>query len=164
MLMMKCAAHPDVTTNLRCGKCGRPICPKCLVQTPVGARCRDCARLEKLPTYSVSVGFYLRAVGTALGLAVVGGVSWWVVGTFLPFYWLNLLLAAGIGYVTGEVISIAVNRKRGTGLAVVAGVAVVLGYLVNILAPGGLPYGLFHIGVDLAAVVVGVYIAAGRLR
>jgi len=161
---MKCAAHPNIETNLRCGKCGKPICPKCLVQTPVGARCRDCARLYKLPTYNVSLKFYLRAVGTALGMAIVCGVTWWVIGTFLPFYLLNLLLAAGAGYAIGEVIGISVNRKRGTGLAVVAGIAMVLCYLVNILSPGGLPYGLFRIALDVVSVAVGVYIAVNRLR
>ncbi len=35
---MKCATHPEVDTNLRCGKCGKPICLRCLVQTPVGDR------------------------------------------------------------------------------------------------------------------------------
>ena len=97
-----------------------------MVQTPVGARCRDCARLYKLPTYNVSPKFYLRAVGAASGMAIVCGVTWWVIGTFLPFYLLNLLLAAGAGYAIGEVISLSVNRKRGTGLAVVAGIAMVL--------------------------------------
>jgi len=161
--MVKCATHPDVETNLMCGKCGKPICPKCMVQTPVGARCRECARLYKLPTYRVPAGFYLKAVATALGVAIVSGVVWWVIATFLPFY-LNLLLAAGIGYAIGEVISIVVNRKRGTGLAVVAGGAVVLSYVVNILSPGGIPVGFLRIALDVVAVMIGVYIAVGRLR
>jgi len=59
---MKCATHPQVETNLRCGKCGKLICPKCMIQTPVGARCLDCARLYKLPTYQVSTKYYLRAI------------------------------------------------------------------------------------------------------
>ncbi len=94
---MRWAAHPGVETSLRCGKCGKPICPKCLVQTPVGARCPDCARLYKLPTYVVPFRYYLRAGGIALGVAVVAGIVWAEVGNFLPFY-VDLLLAAGIGY------------------------------------------------------------------
>ena len=72
---MKCALHPDVETNLRCGKCEKPICPRCMVQTPVGARCKECARLYKLPTYTVSKKYYLRAAFTAVGMAVACGVS-----------------------------------------------------------------------------------------
>src|SRR3989304_4969303 len=33
---MQCATHPGVETELRCATCGKPICPDCLVGTPVG--------------------------------------------------------------------------------------------------------------------------------
>ena len=161
---MKCAAHPRVETNLRCGKCGKPICPKCMVQTPVGARCPECARLYKLPTYRVSTAYYLRAAGTALGMAIVCGVIWGVVNLFLPFFFLNLLLGAGVGYAIGEVVSRAVNRKRGRGLAVVAGTGVAISYLVSILLFSSLPFGLFPILLALASVALGIFIAVTRLR
>ena len=161
---MKCAAHPDVETNLRCGKCGKPICPKCMVQTLVGARCPDCARLYKLPTYRVSTKYYLRAIGTALGMAVACGVVWMLVGSFVPFFYLNLLLAAGAGYAIGEVVSLSVNRKRGKGLATVAGIAVVISYLVSLSMPWGLPLGIFHILLDLVALALGIFVAVTRLR
>ena len=154
---MKCATHPGVETNLRCSKCGKPICPKCLVQTPVGARCRDCAKLYKLPTYRVSAKYYLRAISTALGMAIVCGVVWGVVRGFVPFFYLNLLLAPGAGYAIGEVVSFSVNRKRGTGLATIAGIAVAISYLVS------LPFGLFHI-LDLLALALGIFVAVTRLR
>ena len=154
---MKCATHPGVETNLRCGKCGKPICPKCLVQTPVGARCRDCAKLYKLPTYRVSAKYYLRAISTALGMAIVCGVVWGVVRGFVPFFYLNLLLAPGAGYAIGEVVGLSVNRKRGTGLATVAGIAVAISYLVSLL------FGLFHI-IDLLALALGIFVAVTRLR
>jgi len=159
---MKCAAHPGVETKLRCGKCGKPICPKCLVQTPVGARCPDCAKLYKLPTYRVSSRYYLRAVGTALGMAIVCGVVWGVVGMFVPFFFINLLLGPGVGYAIGEVVSLSVNRKRGKGLAAIAGVAVVISYLVSIFLPLGLFFG-FHL-FDLLAVALGIFVAVTRLR
>ena len=161
---MKCAAHPGVETNLRCGKCGKPICPKCMVQTPVGARCPECARLYKLPTYRVSTVYYLRAVGTALGMALVTGVIWGVINQFIPFFYLNLLLGAGVGYAIGEVVSLAVNRKRGRGLAAVAGAGVVISYLVSILLFFSLPFGLFPILLALASVAVGIFVAVTRLR
>jgi len=157
---MKCAYHPDVETNLRCGKCGKPICPKCMVQTLVGARCPDCAKLAKLPTYRVSTKYYLRAAGTALGMAIVCGIAWGLVRSFVPFILFNLLLAAGAGYAIGEVVSLSVNRKRGTGLAVVGGMAVVISYLVSIFSPWGLSFGLL----DLLALALGIFVAVIRLR
>ena len=161
---MKCATHPEVETNLRCGKCGKPICPRCMVQTPVGARCPDCARLYKLPTYRVSTSYYLRAIGTALGMAVVCGVVWGLIGSVVPFFYLNLLLAPGAGYAIAEVVGLAVNRKRGRGLATVAGAAVVISYLVTIFLPWGLPFSLLHILLDLLAVGLGIFVAVNRLR
>ena len=161
---MKCATHPGVETNLRCGKCGKPICPKCMVQTLVGARCPECARLYKLPTYRVSTLFYLRAGGTALGMALVSGVIWGLVNIFVPFFYLNLLIGAGVGYAIGEVVGLAVNRKRGRGLAAVAGTGVAISYLVSILLLLGLPSGMFHIIIDIISLALGIFVAVTRLR
>ncbi len=161
---MRCVTHPEVETNLRCGKCGKPICPKCLVQTPVGARCPDCAKLYTLPTYRVSLSYYLRAIGAALGMAIVCGIVWATVDRFVPLY-VDLLLLPGVGYAIGEAVSLSVNRKRGRGLATVAGIGVALSYLVTVLVPGGgLPIGFLGILLDLLAVAVGIYFAANRLR
>lgn len=161
---MKCAAHPGVETNLKCGKCGKPICPRCMVQTLVGARCPECARLYKLPTYRVSTKYYLRAVGTALGMALASGVLWGLANTFIPFFFLNLLIGAGVGYAIGEVVGRAVNRKRGKGLAAVAGTGVIISYLVSIFLFFGFPAGILHFLFDLISVALGVYFAVTRLR
>jgi hypothetical protein len=161
---LRCAAHPDVETNLRCGKCGKPICPRCLVQTPVGSRCRECARLYKLPTYRVSTAYYLRAAGAALVLAVILGLAWGFVSSFLPFIYLNLLIAAGIGYAIGEVTGRAVNRKRGTGLAVIGGLGVAVCYAVNILTFGSVPGFDVWLIIDIAGLAIGIYTAVSRLR
>ncbi len=42
--MAVCTTHQDVSTGLSCTACSRPFCYKCLIQGPVGAKCRDCAR------------------------------------------------------------------------------------------------------------------------
>ena len=160
---MRCAYHPNVETGLRCSKCGKPICPKCLVQTPVGARCPDCARLHRLPTYRVSTGYYLRAVGAGLGIAIVCGIVWGVVGRFLAHsfhFSFNLLLAPGVGYAIGEVVSLSVNRKRGTGLAIVGGIALVVSYLVGVFSPWGLSFRFL----DLLALALGIFVVVTRLR
>jgi hypothetical protein len=165
---MKCAYHPDVETNLRCGKCDKPICPRCMVQTPVGARCRDCAGLDKLPTFRVSTRYYLLAAGVALGMAIACGAAWglidWVIGQIGLIFSLNLLLAPAAGYAIGEVVSISVNRKRGTGLAVLGGIAVVVSYAVTYFFPGTLSLGLFSVVYNIIAVALGIFIAVTRLR
>jgi hypothetical protein len=165
---MKCAYHPKVETNLRCGKCGKPICPKCMVQTPVGARCRDCAGLDKLPTFRVSSRHYLIAAGTALGMAIACGAAWGLIEWLMPVFSLSLLLAPAAGYAIGEVTSRAVNRKRGTWLAVVGGIAAAVSYAVTLFFPGALHIGIFGIffGIfyHIIAVGLGIFIAVTRLR
>ncbi len=165
---MRCATHPKVETNLRCAKCDKPICPLCMVQTPVGVRCRECAKLKRLPTYEVAFPHYLKAVGVGFGLAIVLGIAWGLLREILPFYF-PFLLAAGVGYAIGEVVSLSVGRKRGLGLQVVAGVSVVLGYLVsNIRLSEGILIFSISFGYDLLynllALALGVFIAVTRLR
>ncbi len=159
---MKCAAHPKIETNLRCGKCGKPICPKCMVQTPVGARCRECSGLQKLPTFSVSAGYYLRAIGTGLGIAIVCGLLWGLVRLIVPYLYLNLILAMGAGFAIGEVVSLSVNRKRGIGLAAIAGTTVIASYAVSFLL---LPFPSPGLGLilDLLSLVLGILVAGNRL-
>lgn len=41
---MNCTFHPDRPTLLRCTRCGRPACPDCLRDAPVGAHCVACLR------------------------------------------------------------------------------------------------------------------------
>jgi hypothetical protein len=125
---MQCATHPDVETELACGKCGRPICPRCMVYTPVGARCRECANLRKLPQYNISVVFMLRAFAAA---AVVGaglGVVW---GVISPLPLLGFVAGLGVGYGVGEAVSLAVNRKSGPPLQVIAVAGVLIAFLVR---------------------------------
>jgi hypothetical protein len=135
-----------------------------MVQTPVGARCPDCAKLYKLPTFHVSTKYYLMAAGTALGMAIACGAIWGAIEWVIPFFSLNLLLAPGTGFAIGEVVSLSVNRKRGTGLAIVGGIAVVISYAITFFFPSGLPVGLFSIIYHIIAVALGIFVAVTRLR
>ncbi len=158
--MPQCLRHPKIETNLSCGKCGDPICPRCMVQTPVGARCPKCAKLSRVPTYRISGIYYLRAIGAGLLLAVVGGILWGFLRVVPYFNFFTFFIGAGVGYGIGEGISFAVNRKAGTGLAVIGGVAMVLSYLISRFAFGFGFFGLF----DIIAVIIGVFVTVARLR
>jgi len=160
---MKCAIHPDTDTELRCGKCGQPICPKCLVQTPVGARCPTCAALKRLPVYQVSAIFYARAIAAGLIAASLLGAIW----PYIPlggFFW--IIIALGIGYAIGEAVSFSVNRKRSTGLQVIAGTSVVVCYIVRALVDTrliGFLDSLISV-YGLIALAIGIIIAVSILR
>jgi hypothetical protein len=134
----RCATHPNVETELACSRCGKPICPRCLVQTPVGARCRECARVTRLPTYQLPPLYLLRGVGAALTAGGALGVAWSFLFPYrLAFMGLlGLLFAFVIGYCVGEAVSWATNRKRGPALQVIAGGGVITSYIVRNVLEG----------------------------
>jgi hypothetical protein len=39
-----CHKHKKEVTRVTCGRCEKPICPKCMVISPAGVRCNECAR------------------------------------------------------------------------------------------------------------------------
>ena len=158
--ILHCHWHPDVETSLSCSRCGKALCTQCLVQAPVGIRCRECGIVPPLPTFDVSRVYYARAAGAALVCAVGGGLLWAVANIVLrgiPF--LPSLVAIGIGYGAGELISLAVNRKRGKGLAWIAGGSVVVAFLISSQ--------ILSYGINIWAllfVAMGVYTAVQRVR
>lgn len=42
-----CANHPFRITVLRCNRCNKPVCTKCIVRTPVGYRCKECVEEQQ---------------------------------------------------------------------------------------------------------------------
>jgi hypothetical protein len=159
--MAQCKRHSNVETNLRCGKCEDYICPKCMVETPVGARCPSCAGLNKLPTYQFSGKHYLRGGLVALGLALAVGYLWLLILVFVPYVgFINIFLAAGVGYAIGEGISWAANRRRGTVLAVMGGISLAGAWLIT---NPGIWAGVFN-PFSLLALLVGGFVAVNRLR
>jgi hypothetical protein len=160
-----CLRHPQVETRLSCGKCETLICPQCLVYTPVGARCPDCAQLRRLPVYYIGPTTYLRAVSAGTVLAGVSGSLWGLLFFHLlhiPF--LPWVATIGIGYLVGEGISVAVGRKRGRNLQIIAGACVVLSYVVALFAIAGEFVFIFPDLFFLLVLVIAIWVAADRVR
>jgi len=106
-------------------------------------------------------------------MAIVCGIVWGLIEWLIPIFSFNLLLAPGAGYAIGEVVGLSVNRKRGARLAIVAGIAVVISYLVSLWLISFvlgvpffwvLPFGLFNILYHLLALGLGIFVAVTRLR
>ncbi len=164
---MQCAAHPSVETELTCSRCDKAICPRCLVQTPVGARCSECANVRRIPTYNMSGGVLWRAAGSAFGAGIVVGIAWWLFNPLTVFFY-GVVAGLAFGYAIGELVSIGTNRRAGPPLQAAAVGGVLLAYLVRVgllLAVGW--WGFRDLRVDLPgliAVTLAGFIAAGRLR
>lgn len=160
---MKCAEHPETDTDLCCGKCGRPVCPRCMVRTPVGIRCRECADMKRLPTYEVTARQYLIALVVGLGIAVATGFLWALMVKASPLILFTMLISAAIGYAIGEAISRVTNRKRGIGLQVIGCFSVVVCFAVFYLVVQYLFISLFSLYM-LVGLVIAVAVVIARLR
>ena len=123
---LRCATHQNVETYLRCARCQTPICPRCLVMTPVGAKCRACARARRLPTFELSPLNVILAVLASLVGAIVLGALGSVVLRIVPLFVMVFPLLVGL--VLGEAVSRVANRKRHLLLRVIAGTGVILSY------------------------------------
>ena len=167
-----CPRDPKIETNLSCGKCGEFICPKCLVQTPVGARCEDCARMKKNPAYDPSSGETSRAVaagiGTAAGIGLVLGalgVLAYKAGGQNPYTIVAVVGLAGMGWTAGEVVYRVSKFKKSRGLQYAAGLCTFAGYIAAITS--STVFGLRGGFTDLWPLLgfgLAVYVAMGRVR
>jgi membrane associated rhomboid family serine protease len=78
----RCYRHPDVETGVHCTRCGRPICPDCMIPAPVGHQCPTCvaeARREyrRGPGRRIAVAGARATGATTVLLAAIGiGYLW----------------------------------------------------------------------------------------
>jgi hypothetical protein len=119
-----CVNHPRVETRLRCNKCGKPICSKCAVRTPVGYRCRECVNLQQRAFYSdFRAGDYLVAGAVSLPLSLAAG---WLIPRL---GWFVILLGPIVGAGIAEAARWAIKRRRGKHTWLVVCGSVVVGAL-----------------------------------
>jgi hypothetical protein len=123
---LRCARHPAVETALRCGRCDTPICPKCLVSTPVGARCPSCAQVKRL-VLLVKPAEMARAAAYGIGVGALGVM----IASAIPV--LGLLGYAIVGFGVGEAVSIGANRKRARELGPIAVACLFVGYELGLV-------------------------------
>lgn len=125
--ILYCANHPKVETSLRCNNCNKPVCPKCVVLTPTGYRCKECVRGQQKVYETATWYDYPLAFFTAGLLAFLGSllVSW------LGF--LTLFVAPIAGTIIGEVVRWLVRRRRSRTLFQLAAAAAALGSLPPLL-------------------------------
>lgn len=109
-----CYRHPEVETSLRCNKCGRPICPRCAVRTPVGFRCPECIREQENKYYSGTNMDYIIAAVIAFPLSlVVAGLFTTILSGFGFFMLLIGFFVAPIvaGFIA-EAVRWGVKKRR----------------------------------------------------
>jgi hypothetical protein len=157
--VLYCANHPDVQTILRCNRCGKPICTRCAVLTPVGYRCKQCVGQQQAVFFTGGGTDYV--IGGAIAL-VLGGIASYIL-TLLGSWFIALILGPVVGVGVAEVVRLAVRRRRSRYLWLVVGVGLVIASLPALLIALGslslwrlVAFGLF--------IVLAVSAATARLR
>jgi hypothetical protein len=84
-----------------------------MIQTPVGARCRDCARIARSPVYTLSNTDTAKAAGASIVGGVVMGLIWGLVLLPFSFGFLSIFVGAGLGWAFTRILDAVTRRKRG---------------------------------------------------
>ena len=158
-MVMECPRDAGVQTALRCQRCETPICPKCLVQSPVGAKCKACARVMKSPIYSLKPVQFIRSAIAALVGGVVTGLIWAAVLVPFTFGFLAIFVGAGLGYLFTRLLEWASGRKRGPVMVSLAAAGILIAWGVTV------PFVGFDVArYGLIAAALGVYFSYQNLR
>jgi hypothetical protein len=120
-----CSVHTTVETTLRCNKCGRYMCVKCAVRTPVGYRCKQCVHEQQDVYFSASQIDYIIAGAVSLALTIPAAF----IASKLGFF-LIILLGLPVGGFIGEAVHRATGKRRGRYTWQVVAACIVIGALL----------------------------------
>ncbi|MBM3130115.1 MAG: hypothetical protein FJ009_16010 [Chloroflexi bacterium] len=123
-----CVNHPKTETLLRCNKCGKPVCIKCVERTPVGYRCKDCLRVQQAGYYTATPRDYalIALIGTIASI-IAGGIAAALGGLWL----IMIFYAPAAGGIIAEIIRRAIQKRRGKYIALVACATLVVGGFIG---------------------------------
>lgn len=116
--LLYCTVHPTISTSLRCNKCGRPMCTRCAVRTPVGYRCKECVRGQQDVYFKAMPRDYIVAGAVSFGLSLLASFIVPRLGIFFA-----LILGPVAGSLIAEAVHRATGKRRGryTGYVVLGG-------------------------------------------
>ena len=123
--MQPCSYHPDVETGVRCVECGKPICPREWISTPVGYKCPEDGRPARGQYQFVKPRQFALALAAGGGAGVLGGLIIGAVGfggIILGFVW---------GAATAEAARRGSGGHRGREVAIAASVGILAGWFAG---------------------------------
>ncbi len=154
-----CKRHPQTESYLGCSRCGDLICSKCLIQSPVGARCPDHASEMRNPATHATGGEMTRALAVGIGSSILLHLVYIIM--LLALGRLGLILVfiapAAIGYLVGEAVYRASGYTRNKNLAWAAAGSVFLGFVIL--------SAIFDVrNAGMIGIIIGMYFAYQRVR
>ncbi len=159
--VLYCANHPETETTLRCNRCGKPVCVRCVELTEVGYRCKECIRQQQNVFFTAEtkdyfvlaiVSFVLAALATPIIELLLG-----ILGLFFGVI-LAVFLGPAVGGAAATIIRRSVGRRRGRYMGAVAIVAIILGVGFGLLAAS-----IFGVGINLIPLGVFLFLALSTI-
>lgn len=156
-----CANHPETETSLRCNRCGKPVCVKCVELTEVGYRCKDCIREQQNTFFNAEtkdyfvlaiVSFVLAALATPIIELLLG-----MLGLFFGII-LAVFLGPAVGGAAATIIRRSVGRRRGRYMGLVGVVAIILGVLFGLVAAS-----IVGLGINLIPLAVFLFLSLSTI-
>ncbi|MCA1791744.1 MAG: B-box zinc finger protein [Thioalkalivibrio sp.] len=139
---LACANHPKRETYVRCSSCGKPICTDCMVYSPVGIKCKECARLPRSARLVFGPDRWIRSIAAATAGGAVVGSFYYLLLSAVGFFFLAFLIGAGVGYVMGELVLRAAKHHRGVEPAAIAVAGTVWAFIFPPVLSAALRFGL----------------------
>lgn len=156
-----CVNHPDTETTLRCNRCGRPMCVRCVELTEVGYRCKECIRAQQNVYFTADVRDYVVVALVGFGLALFATpIIEFLLGLLGLFFGIILAIFLGpaVGGSAATLIRRSVGRRRGRYMGAVAVAAILLGVGAGLLATA-----MFGLRINLIPLAVFVFTALSTI-
>jgi hypothetical protein len=153
-----CYRHPSRETAISCANCERPICTDCMVYTPVGIKCPDCARLPRSAIVRLKPDRAARTIAAAAVGGLVLGIGILVLQAAVGLFF-TLILGYLIGIAMSEIVLWGSGRYRSPTTAAIAVGGCIWTYVVPYVLFYGVNLGDVARSASLAWVVIGAAIA-----
>ncbi len=110
----KCDSKSHLDSNISCVRCGKSICPKCIVHSPVGVRCGSCGESSLAALNQISTLLFFKTLFiSSFTAGTIGLVSVVFSSVYFYLYWINWLWILIAAYLIYEIIDKISGYKRG---------------------------------------------------
>src|SRR5512142_368947 len=100
-----CVNHPTTETLLRCYRCGKPVCTRCVRRTPVGLICKECLSNQQAGYYTASPLDY----GIAFVAGTIGSMIFGAIAVLIPFFLFVIFYAPFAGGLIAEIVRFSIR-------------------------------------------------------
>jgi hypothetical protein len=153
-----CIDHPSRETVLRCNRCAAPVCPECVVRTPVGFRCKECIKAQQSGFYNARWYDWIIAAAISFALSIPAAVISGLLG-----WWFALIVSPFVGSLIGGAVHWATGRRRGRHTWWIVAACVVAGALFAVVARVANPLSALIFAIMATGAAIGI-LRLGRRR